>query len=468
MTQSPDHYGAELPFSYLRDLNIVYHNAAHLKSLVDDVLDMARIEAAQMTVNPEQTELGPFVQDVANTIRGLIESKGLSLTVEIEADLPTLWIDRTRIRQVFFNLLNNATRFTDSGGIRVEVCHRANEVIFSISDTGIGIAAEDLPRVFEVFRQVDAYQRGGTGLGLAISKRFVELHGGKIWATSEIGKGSTFFFSLPVDKVDPEDGIDSFAPRLLGQAEKQTPRVKERIVVAVTQSHTAASLLTRYLQGCRMMLASDLEHAYQITHKIRPEVIVIDTVYEHLDSVSLHHLSQTWQTADLPIIACPLPGVEPIRQHLAVDGYLTKPIARDHLWTVLRPFGENIDKVLIVDDNRDFVRLLGRMLDHPLRRYRVLSAYNGQEGLELLMLQQPDLIFLDLEMPVMNGYQFLERIKTMPRYQHIPVIVVTGQDGTNEFEVLDGTFSMARKSGIRANEIVQLIQTIVDRERFTA
>ncbi|HVO70442.1 MAG TPA: ATP-binding protein, partial [Aggregatilineaceae bacterium] len=466
MTQSPEHYGSELPFSYLRDLNTVYQNAVHLKSLVDDVLDMARIEAAQMTVNPKETDLEPFVRDAVDTIRGYVAAKGLSLDVIIEPGVPKLWIDQTRIRQVLFNLLNNAVRFTDRGRIIVSVHDQGTEVIFAVADTGVGIAPEDAHRIFEVFQQLETYQRGGTGLGLAISKRFVELHGGRIWVESEIAKGSTFFFGLPVERIDPVDSIPE--TQVSEAAGTQTRHHTERTLMAVTQSQAGASLLSRYLGDCRTMIVQDLERANQTLQKVRPEAVVIDTATKKFDSKQLQDLARAWTIQDMPVIACPLPGGESMRHQPAVDGYLTKPISRDHLWTVLRQFGEQIDKILIVDDNRDFARLLTRMLDHPLRRYRVWSAYNGQEGLELLSLQQPDLIFLDLAMPVMDGLQFLERFRAMTQYQHIPLIVVTGQDETDEDEVLDGVFSMARGNGLRANEIVRLVQAVLDGERISA
>jgi signal transduction histidine kinase/CheY-like chemotaxis protein len=459
MTQSPAYYGAELPFNYLRDLGIVYQNAAHLKSLVDDILDMARIEAAQMTLVPQKTAIGPFVTETINTIRGLIEAKGLYLHLEIQQGLPQLWIDQTRIRQVFFNLLNNASRFTDEGGITVRIQQEDDNIVFSVADTGVGIAPENLYRIFEAFQQLETYQRGGTGLGLTITKRFIELHGGRVWVNSRVNEGSTFYFSLPAERM--QDAEQTLSP-LAAHTETRSRRPEERILLVVTESHTAVSMLTRYLFGCRAVLAHDLGEAYPLAQKLRPEAVVIDTVHNEVDSAELQALTDQWNTLDIPVIACPLPGLEPMRQELAVDGYLAKPLSREHLWTVLRQFGEHIDQVLIIDDNRDFVRLLSRMLDHPLRRYRVLSASNGQEGLELLALQQPDLIILDLEMPVMNGFQFLEQFKQMAQYQHVPIIVATGQDETDTFDLLQGTFSITRRGGLRSSEIVRLIQTAYD------
>ncbi|MDI7278123.1 MAG: ATP-binding protein, partial [Anaerolineae bacterium] len=206
MAESPEYYGGQLPPAYVRDMGIVHRNACHLQTLVNDVLDLARIEAAQMGILPEETSPGALAEEAVNVARSLVESRGLALQLQIEPGLPQLWLDPTRIRQVLFNLLNNAARFTEQGTITVSVRRQGDEVVFSVADTGVGIAPEDLPRVFEEFQQLNGTTRrrhGGAGLGLAISKRFVQLHGGRIWVESQPGQGSTFYFGLPIRRSEP-------------------------------------------------------------------------------------------------------------------------------------------------------------------------------------------------------------------------------------------------------------------------
>lgn len=464
MVQSPEYYGGQLPPAYLRDLSIVERNARHLQSLVNDVLDLARIEAAQMSLAPEQVDPVALVQEAVNTARSLVETRGLKLYTEIKANLPPLWVDPIRIRQVLFNLLNNAARFTEQGTVTVGIHLQGKEVIFFVADTGVGIAPEDISQIFEEFQQVDGSTRrrhGGVGLGLAISRRFVELHGGRIWVESQLGQGSTFYFSLPVSKGDP---IIASKSHLTGPASPTLARwnKEEPVLLAITCSPSAAALLTGYMRGCRTIIVSDLEQGRQTAQQLIPQVVLIDTAGERPDSAKLEELGRAWKLPRTPFIACPLPGEEPLRQRLAVEGYLIKPVSRQNLWNVLRRFGEDIDSVLIIDDNHDFVRMMSRMLDNPLRRYQVIEAYNGQEGLTMFHHHRPDLVLLDLTLPDMNGLQIIERLRANPAWRHVPIIIVSAQDEVDHLDALSGTMLITKTDGVRPGEIVQWVQKVLD------
>jgi signal transduction histidine kinase/CheY-like chemotaxis protein len=464
MAQSPEYYGGQLPPTYLRDLSIVHRNACHLQTLVNDVLDLARIESAQMGLLAEETDPAALVQESVATTRSLVEARGLALHTEIEPDLPPLQVDPTRIRQVLFNLLNNAARFTERGSVTVSVCRQGDEVIFAVADTGEGIAPEDIPRIFEEFQQVDGSTRrrhGGAGLGLAISRRFVELHGGRIWVESQMGKGSTFYFSLPVDQTDLVA-----APG--GRLTEATPLVSARgsedhILLAITRSPSAAALLTRYVHGYRTVVLPDLEQAQRVALQLMPQAVIIDRACEALDPAELEELGREWGLPRTPFIACPMPGEEPLRQRLAVDGYLIKPVSRQSLWDVLRRFGEDVDSVLVVDDDHDFVRLLSRMLeDSPVRRYQVIRAYSGQEGLAMIHHRQPDLVLLDLMLPDVDGFQVIERVRSNPAWQHIPIVVVSARDKMDQQEALTGAMMVAKADGLVPGDVVQWVQNVVD------
>ncbi|HEY66553.1 MAG TPA: response regulator [Caldilineae bacterium] len=463
MTESPEYYGASLPPAYLRDLNIVYRNACHLQKLVNDVLDLARIEAAQMSLVPEEVDPADLVREAVHTARSLVESRGLALYTEIEPDLPRLWVDPTRIRQVLFNLLNNAARFTDEGSITVSVHQEGEEVVFAVKDTGVGIAPEDLPRIFEEFEQADKGTRrrhGGAGLGLAISKRFVELHGGRIWAESQVGQGSTFYFSLPIYRTE---AAMSHLDRLAGSAEGVSFKEgEEPVLLAVTPSPAAAALLTRYVRGCRVVVVSDLGQAQYTARQLMPQVIVIDRACGGIDAEELEALAQEWEMAHIPFVACPLPGEEVLRQQLMVDGYLVKPVSRRSLWDMLRQFGENVDKVLVIDDDQDFVLFISRLLeDSPIRRYQIIEAYSGREGLEMMRRHQPDMVLLDLRLPDIQGAQVVERIRSNPAWQYIPIIVVSAQDELDRQGILQQAVTITRASGILPGELVHWIQAVV-------
>lgn len=463
MVGSPEYYGRRLSSNYLRDLNIVHRNACHLQTLVNDVLDLARIEAAQLIIVPQEVDPAALVHDAADTMRSFVETHNLTLYTTIESDLPQLRIDPIRIRQVLFNLLNNATRFTDQGGITVEVRRQEENVVFSVADTGVGIAPEKLPLLFEEFQQLDGSMRrrhGGSGLGLAISRKFVELHDGHIWVESEVGKGSTFYFSLPISHTST-DPI-----RKLPQSNQRKPDLEpELVLLAATPSPSAAALLTRYLSGCRTMVVHNLEQARLAAQKLMPQVVILDTAHSELTPAKLEELAQEWELPRTFFMACPLPGEELLRQQLAVDGYLLKPVSRQSLWDVLRQFGDNTDRVLLIDDDRDFVRLMSRMLDNPLRRYQVLRAHNGQEGMALFRHHQPDLILLDLSLPDINGVEVLQKIRSTPMGQHMPIIIVSAQDEIDTLKTLTGPVYVAKADGLMPGEVVQWIQKTLDLAR---
>ena len=464
MAQSPEYYGMVLSPAYMRDLSIVHRNARHLQTLVNDVLDLARIEAAQLSLLPEETNPETLVQEAVSTARSLVEARGLTLLVDIEPGLPRLWVDPTRIRQVLFNLLNNAARFTERGGVTVTVRQQGEEVVFAVADTGVGIAPEDVTRIFDEFQQADGSTRRrheGAGLGLAISRQFVELHGGRIWVESQVGRGSTFSFSLPVRRTVASSSVGSHPAT--GASSAPVAGSGSPVLLTVSRSPAATSLLARYVRGTRAVAVPSLEQARSLAPQLMPQVVVIDSTSEPLDPATLEGLAHEWGLPRTPFLACPLPGEESLRQRLAVDGYLIKPVSRASLWDALRPFGERIDRVLVVDDDRDFVLLVGRMLeDSPLRRYQVLSAASGREGLAMVQHRQPDLMLLDLMLPDIDGFQVIERIRALPGRERLPIIVVSAQDELDSRETLHGALTVAKAEGLKPADIVRWVQNVVD------
>ena len=466
MAKSPEYYGAPLPAPYLRDLGIVHRNARHLQTLVNDVLDLARIDAAEMSILLEQVDPASLVQEAVQTARSLVESRGLDLRTEIEPGLPGVWLDPTRIRQVLFNLINNAARFTEQGSVTVAVKRQSEEVVFRVTDTGVGIAPADIPCIFDEFRQLDGTTKrrhGGVGLGLAISKRFVDLHGGRIWVESRVGQGSSFHFSLPLSRPDPvaEAGErhayhTSTAPTSIGEKD---------LLLVVTRSPAAATLLSRYVPNCRTAVFRDLQQARSAAARLLPQGVLVDTVEHNLDSGAVAELAQEWSLPRTLFMACPLPGEDSLRRRLAVDGYIVKPVTQERLWDVLRPFGEGIDRVLVIDDEQDFVRLITRLLENPLRRYQVVPAGTGQEGLEQMARSLPDLVLLDLRLPDMVGSEVAALIRANPAWRQIPIIVVSAQEDMDDRQALSGTAILAKAGGLTAAEIVRWVGGVMSNKQ---
>jgi signal transduction histidine kinase/DNA-binding response OmpR family regulator len=462
MAQSPEYYGAELAPSYLRDLSVVHRNASHLQRLVNDVLDLARIDAMQMPLSLEETNPTLLITEALATARSLVESAGLELRVEIAPDLPaTIWADPTRIRQVLYNLLNNAARFTEHGSVTVSARAEEGCLLFSVSDTGVGVAPHQIPRLFEDFVQVDGGTRrrhGGAGLGLAICRRFVELHHGHIWVESTLGVGSAFTFGLPLDPRRPVlTGASLESTGHLGAIRPQNLP----LIIVVTKNTMVASLLSVYVHDCQMMVIPDLAGARQVALTMPPDLVLLDSPLGGAADQSLGELAGEWQLPRTAFITFPLSGGLPSDHVLGADGYLIKPVSREMLWNVLRRFGEAVDTVLIVDDDRDFVSLLTRMLDDPVRRYLTMSASSGQEALHLLDSRKPDLICLDIGLPDMDGLELLKRLRGHPRWCHTPVVLVSGQAGIEGMDIVASSMSLAREDPFSAAEMVSLVEATI-------
>ncbi len=455
MAQSPEYYGAELTPAYLRDLSIVHRNAKHLQRMVNDVLDLARVDAMQMTLTFEEVDPATLVEEAVATVRSMVEAAGLELRVEIAPGLPRFWVDPTRIRQVLFNLLNNAIRFTERGHITITARAQEDAILFSVSDTGVGIAPEDLPRIFQEFVQVDGSTRrrhGGAGLGLAICHRFVTLHHGRIWAESAPGVGSTFYFLIPLDSRG------SYIPSLGGpEAVRRGSGLKKDLplALAVTRNANMATLLTRYVRECRVLVVPNPDDARRVARQMSPDAVILDMTPDGESWNAFESVAETWNLPHALFLGFALDSDALCGQKLDSDGYLVKPISREALWDILRRFGERVDNVLVVDDDHDFVWLLTRMLDDPVRRYNVMSAYSGQEALSLLAVHRPDLIFLDVGLPDMDGFEILARLRTDPVSCSIPVIIISARADVGRMEIAARAMSVVRSRAFNTPEIVR-------------
>jgi signal transduction histidine kinase/DNA-binding response OmpR family regulator len=459
MIKSPEYYGEPLAPAYLRDLSVVYRNACHLQNLVNDVLDLARLESAYMSLESEELDISHVIEDAINTARGLVEGRGLAIQTDLVPDMPTVWGDAVRLKQVLLNLLNNAARFTESGSVTVHAGVQGEEVIVSVSDTGIGIPAESRALIFESFQQLEnpmQRRNEGAGLGLAISKQLINLHGGRIWVESEVGVGSRFFFSLPVRRVET---IDIDQPLNTKSVEH---RRRDRIVLIVTRSPSTAALLSRLLPDYHTVMVPDLKQAIIAAQQVIPQAIILDTGSDHFQETSLRAFVEALQLPQAAIITCPLPGEEPLRKRFDVDGYLIKPVSRDDLWDMMRQFSADLDKVLVVDDDRDFVHLIGRMLAGPVRQYHVMYAYSGREALEMIKRNRPEIMLLDLNLSDIDGFEVIHVIRSDPRFRDIHIVVLTASEEIDSSNLLDGSVSITKAGGLPPGEILKWIQSLLD------
>ncbi len=450
MVKSPEYYGTPLAPPYARDLSAVYRNACHLQNLVNDVLDLARLDQAYLLLVPEKINLPQIIEDAAHTVRGLIERRELDLRLEIAPDLPPISGDAVRIKQVLLNLMNNAVRFTERGSITVNAFPKDHQVVVGVADTGIGIAPEKFADIFEPFLQLEnpmQRQKNGAGLGLAISKQLVELHGGSIWVESEVGRGSQFFFSLPAYDIE--------AVWMQPPNPNQTPPPATPLVLVVTRSPSAASLISRNLGHYRTVIIGDFRQALGVAQRLMPEYIILDTAAD-FNEADVEHWVDGLNLPTVKVLSCPLPGEEMLRQSLAVDGYIIKPVTQERLWDMIAQFEGR--RVLIVDDDRDFVRLISRWLSSSPRKIQTVSSYSGSEAMAVIKQYRPEILLLDLHLADIDGFQIIKQMRLLPEAKNMRIIVVTAYEIMDASEHLQGQLAIRKPSGLSVAEVIQWIE----------
>jgi signal transduction histidine kinase/CheY-like chemotaxis protein len=430
MLDDPQTYGDEpLPRPYRTDLAAVYRSARHLRALIDDILDLSQIDAGEMPVLKETSDLCVVVREAVATARQLLDRKRLAVCFDLAPDLPALSLDRLRIRQVLLNLLSNASRFTDEGGVTIRACRSENgdEVVVTVQDTGLGIGAELLPKLFEAFYQGDGSVtrgRGGTGLGLAISKRFVELHGGRIWAESEgvVGRGSTFAFALPIAGAapvagDPHAGLSPVPPT---SAEPEAAAV-----IVLDDDPAIVGLFQRQLTSYRVLGVTSIAEALAEAERLDAHAIIADVAAWRRDDGSLADWEEHAARAGRRVLLCPMPSGRRQARGLGLVDYLMKPVSRARLLESVDGAAPDARSVLVVDDDTQMARLLCRMLESAGRGYRTRRAADGEQALEMMRAEVPDLVLLDLLMPQTDGHAVLARMRAEAAWAKVPVIAVS-------------------------------------------
>lgn len=467
MMGTPQAYDCSMPPALLADLEVILRNSHHLSNLVDDVLDLSQIEAGRMALTKERVALSSITADAVLAVRPLFHSKGLYLEAEALEDLPPVFCDRTRIREVILNLLSNAGRFTDHGGACVRGWREDNAVVVAISDTGPGIAADQIDKLFGRFHQLPASTNrryGGTGLGLSISKSFVEMHDGEMWLESEKGVGSTFFFRLPIDPPAPiDDGISRwFSPYVRHEVRTRpsmAPVADPRPRFVVLESGDFLSkLLTRYMDDAEVVSVASLDQALRELSQVPSQALLVR-------SMTVVDPVQCFDTSSLPYntpaIVCSILGIDEAAGALGACQYLVKPISRDSLLDTLDGLTMSGNTVLIVDDEPDAVRLFRRFLVSSERGYRVLRASDGEEGLRILREQHPDAMLLDLIMPGMDGFQLLAQKTQDPTLRDIPVVVTSARDPAGQLIVCNG-LAITLGGGLSMKQLLRCIEVLTE------
>lgn len=450
--------GPPLSAIHRGDVEAIYRNARHLSNLIDDVLELGEIEVGRMGLRKDWADLGDIADEAINVVATLFEDKGLILATEIPTDLPRVYVDRTRIRQVFINLLNNAARFTEQGSVRIGARLVERDVVVTVTDTGIGIRAEDLPHVFEEFRRFQTPQHdrtGGSGLGLAICKKFVELHGGNIGVECVPGTSTTFSFSLPL--VHNVAGIPLRAPWDTW-ARPPAPRADEEPVVLVASADSgSARLFQRHLDGFRVLTTGD-PTALQDGGPVQAVIRILD---QH-DDLATATEGAALAGIRAPLFFCRLPSARDLSQELSVTDYLVKPFTREQLLAALGRVPTSVQTVMVVDDDPSMVDLISRVLYSHNGHFQIVRAHDGAMALQLLQeAERPiDLLILDLLMPPPDGFAVLRLVQTTPRLLHLPVIVVSAC-GFIDGGITSSMLGVTRDGGLSMRELMACTRTLI-------
>ena len=416
--------------SLLKDLGKIKSNAQHLLGLINDVLDLSKVEAEKMELYAEDIDVAAFVTDAAGTVDALVAKKGNVLVLDVAGDVGAARTDAVKLRQCLFNLLSNAAKFTEGGTITLRAAREADAtgawLRFTVQDTGIGMNPEQVGRLFERFTQADestTRNYGGTGLGLALSRAFAQLLGGDITVASAEGEGTSFTLRIPA--VAPERTVEAPA------APSETQATANDLVLVIDDEASQRELMTRFLERQRFAVrtAGDGRTGLDLAKARQPRAILLAVMMPEMDGWSvLAALKAMPETADIPVIMVSFVADTGLSASLGAVEAVPKPVDWTRLRTILDQFRTADGDVLVVDDDADMRHRLRTVLEH--NGWTVREAENGCEALDQVRLGVPRLVLLDLTMPVMDGFSFLDQLRILPGCAEVPVVVLSARSIT--------------------------------------
>lgn len=415
-------------------LGVIERNGRHLLNLINDILDLSKIESGRMDLELEKLDPRQTIHAAVETIKPLADEKGLSIEVDDGASKEML-TDRDKIQQILINLLSNAVKFTEQGSVKLTVAATDNMIAFTVSDSGIGISEEDLPKIFDQFRQADGSTTrrfDGTGLGLAICQKLANLLGGEITVKSNVGLGSVFTLSLPLMSGEPAK-LDAFtaSPPIPVPA----PASLKRTVLVIDDDPVVRDLIVTYLKesGYETSVANNGREGLRKIREIRPYAVTLDLLMPDLDGWDvLRQMKSSEDTADIPVIIVSIAEDQATGAAMGAAGYLVKPVDKKLLLDELDKLSltSKISRILVVDDEPAVRVLLQDILGQTY--YLVDTASGGEEALRKIEIDPPDAVILDLVMPDLDGFTVLKKLRETELFQDIPVIVLTSKDLTPE------------------------------------
>jgi signal transduction histidine kinase/CheY-like chemotaxis protein len=455
------------PATRKRFLEQIHSSGKHLLGLINDILDLSKIEAGQMELRLQPIFVAEVIKQAVSTIESLATQKKIEIKVA-ESSAGEIVADAGKVKQMLLNLMSNAVKFTPEGGVvMVKAIRKADGVELSVTDTGIGIAAEDQERIFHEFQQVDSgvgRQQGGTGLGLTLTRRFANLHGGDVRLDSAVGQGSTFTISLPLEARESRDSESKTPIPILAIGDPSRP-----LVLVVEDDPPAAELLARQLEraGFATHVARTGAEAVAMAHDLKPAAITLDILLPDLDGWEvLTRLKRDEATSQIPVVVVSVVDNPGLGIALGALDYFVKPVPAKDLISRLSRFnfkhgpGQKA-QILVVDDeaaNRDWLK---RVLEPA--GFGVILATGGKEAIELAKLKRPDLVMLDLMMPTVTGFDVVEALRSSDETRAVPIMVLTAKHLTEaDIRQLNGHVSTILKRGSTgAADLLGLLRQIV-------
>lgn len=491
----------EKQFKYVNNIST---SGKHLLVLINDILDLSKVEAGRMELHYSEFSINSVFEEVKAVLSPLAQVKALEVTFNVESDLTTLEADRGRLIQILYNLVSNAIKFTPNGGKVSTYCKKSgNRVLFSVIDTGIGISAKDQLKLFQPFTQLNesaTKQYCGTGLGLALVKKLVNLHQGDIWVESDIGKGSNFTFAVPLRKplefrkaieMGLEDVMIEFEMNKAAalsvkesadylQEQIELPEVylpeerdtKKELVLVVDDDKSSSELLSVILKdaGYSVAILYSGKSVLKVVKNLKPDIITLDVFLPDTNGwLVLKQLKNDPHTASIPVLIISMTNNNELGIALGATYSFTKPVKRVELVSSLKEitgkFRFECPKVLIVDDDENTVELLSSMIESE--GFKIIKAYSGREGLQKLFSnQQPDILILDLLMPEISGFDVISSMRGDIRTKDIPLIVCTSSELTEKnleelnSELKGHLISIMKKGTFGRKELINRIKQL--------
>jgi len=448
------------------DLKKIRSAGMHLLALINDVLDLSKIEAGQVALYEESTDVTQLVADVVSTMRPLLDKNQNRFEVQAGPELGSVWTDVTKLRQILYNLLSNGAKFTREGTVtlRVErITEPDAEVLFiSVRDTGIGMTPAQIAGLFVPFKQADAStsrKYGGTGLGLTITERFCKMLGGTLHVESEPGVGSVFSIRFPVSGP----GDEKHDARTFG-TESDT-QGKLGTVLVIDDDPVVRDLMRRMLtsEGFGVITAGDGQEGLERARKERPAAITLDVLMPKLNGwAMLNALQADAELSHIPVVVVSIVDQRGMGLALGASAFVSKPIERERLVSELLKHVRPPANVLVVDDDHDCLELVERtLLEHGLE---VTCADSGERALGEIAAKHPDLVLLDLMMPGLDGFEVVEHLQQDEAMRSIPILVMTSKDLNDEDRArLSGVELVLEKRGGVPTNLVHLVQRLARR-----